>query len=66
MTIAINAITPMGMTLRMIATMVVRKMATSCQALLSSPAGTGISSRPVSTRVEISAGTTRNGTADLK
>lgn len=66
MTMAIKAITPMGMTLRMMATMVVRKMATSCQPLGVSPSGTGISSRPNSTAVAISAGTSRNGTAALK
>jgi len=66
MTIAIIAITPIGITLRMMATMVVRKIATSPQALGVSPAGQGSSNRVTSTAVAISAGTSRNGTAPLK
>jgi len=65
-TMAINAITPIGMTFRMIATIVVRKMATRPQALGWSPCGTGQSSRVIRTTVVISAGPNRNGTTLLK
>jgi len=65
-TIAISAITPIGITLRMIATMVVRKIATSPHAFGVSPSGQGSSNRVTSTAVAIRAGTSRNGTAPLK
>ena len=65
-TIAISDITPIGMTFRMMATMVVRKIATRCQAFGSSPCGQGVSNSRISTSVVISAGTSRNGTVLLK
>ena len=65
-TIAIIAMTPIGITLRMMARMVVRKIARSAQALAVSPAGAGTSSRIASTTVAISAGFSLNGTASSK
>src|SRR5450830_592690 len=65
-TMAIIAITPIGITFRIIATMVVRKIATSAQALGVNPSGVGSSNSVISTSVEITAGTSRNGTASLK
>jgi len=62
-TIAISAMTPIGMTFRMMATMVVRKIATSVHAPAVKPAGCGIASSVSSTAVVISAGIRRNGTA---
>lgn len=63
MTIAISAMTPIGITFRMMATIVVRKIASIAQPLGSSPAGVGTASSPSRTAVVTSAGTMRNGTA---
>ena len=65
-TIAIIAITPIGITLRMMATIVVRKMATRSQALSFKPAGVGVSSSVTSTTVVMMAGVSRKGTTDMK
>src|SRR5471032_1512543 len=65
-TMAIIAITPIGITFKIIATMVVRKIATSDQALGVKPSGVGSSNSVISTSVEMMAGTSRNGTASLK
>ena len=66
MTMAIMAITPIGMTFKMIARMVVRKIATRPQALGVKPSGAGSNSMLTSKAVQIRAGTRRNGTASLK
>ncbi|MND60861.1 hypothetical protein D3C80_521000 [compost metagenome] len=65
-TIAISAITPIGMTLRMIARIVVRKMASIFQPFSSSPAGAGIARRVNRKIVVMIAGMIRNGTMSLK
>ncbi|MNM99004.1 hypothetical protein D3C81_1115520 [compost metagenome] len=66
MTMAIMAITPIGMTFKIIARMVVRKIATRPQAFGVKPSGAGKSSMPTSMTVQMMAGTSRKGTASLK
>ncbi|MNT51935.1 hypothetical protein D3C72_1889270 [compost metagenome] len=66
MVMAIIAITPMGMTLRMMATMVVKKIASNAQALAVKPSGVGSRSSVTRTAVVIKAGLMRNGTTSAK